>query len=190
MRSHEEHREEQAALERRCALLVSESEETRSGLENAERARKALEVELQEVSEKHGDLNNQVSFGQTQPQGDGVRPWSHGALLCGLKFQAALSGRRKLEVDLQTLQQEHEELQAELRGSTDRAKKNACEVRTRHLTADTLKLMSPMWNHLVNSAGASGGGAASGAGAHAPPGEGEERSGGPGEGHEQPAGRG
>lgn len=45
-----------------------------------------------------------------------------------VQFQSALSGRRKLEVDLQTLLQEHEELQAELRGSTDKAKKASCEV--------------------------------------------------------------
>lgn len=62
MRSHEECREEQAAVERRCALLVGESAETHSALESAERARKALEVELQEANEKHSDLNNQVMF--------------------------------------------------------------------------------------------------------------------------------
>lgn len=45
-----------------------------------------------------------------------------------VQFQSAVSGRRKLEVDLQTLLQEHEELQAELRGSTDKAKKASCEV--------------------------------------------------------------
>lgn len=45
-----------------------------------------------------------------------------------VQFQSALSGRRKLEVDFQTLLQEHEELQAELRGSTDKAKKASCEV--------------------------------------------------------------
>ena len=60
MRSHEEHREEQAALERRCGLLVGEGEETRTALECAERARKALETELHEASEKYSDLNNQV----------------------------------------------------------------------------------------------------------------------------------
>lgn len=45
-----------------------------------------------------------------------------------VQFQSALSGRRKLEVDFQTLLQEHEELQAEIRGSTDKAKKASCEV--------------------------------------------------------------
>lgn len=60
MQSHEELREEQAALERRCALLVSEGEETRTALESSERARKVLETELQEACEKFSDLNNQV----------------------------------------------------------------------------------------------------------------------------------
>lgn len=32
-------------------------------------------------------------------------------------------------MDLQTLQQEHEELQGELRGLTDKAKKAGCEVK-------------------------------------------------------------
>lgn len=61
VRSHEEQREEQAAMERRCVLLVSEGEETRAALESAERARKTLETELQEANEKYCDLNNQVS---------------------------------------------------------------------------------------------------------------------------------
>lgn len=60
VRSHEEHREEQAALERHCALLVSDGEETRAALESSERLRKALEAELQEATEKFSDLNNQV----------------------------------------------------------------------------------------------------------------------------------
>lgn len=59
--------------------------------------------------------------------------------LC-VQFQSALSGRRKLEVDLQALQQEHEELQGELRGSTDKAKKAGCEVKhTRCLINRNLK---------------------------------------------------
>lgn len=63
MRSHEEQREEQAALERRCASLVSEGEETRAALESADRARKVLETELQEANEKHSDLSGQVNTG-------------------------------------------------------------------------------------------------------------------------------
>lgn len=60
MRSHEEHREELAAMERRCVLLVSEGEETHAALESAERARKAMETELQDACEKYSDLSNQV----------------------------------------------------------------------------------------------------------------------------------
>lgn len=56
----EELREEQALLERRCTLLVTEGEESRTGLETAERARKILETELQEATEKYNDINSQV----------------------------------------------------------------------------------------------------------------------------------
>lgn len=60
VRSHEEHREELAAMERRCVLLVSEGEETHAALESAEKARKAMETELQDACEKYSDLSNQV----------------------------------------------------------------------------------------------------------------------------------
>lgn len=60
LRSHEESIEEQAAMERRCTLLINDGGETRAALESTERARKALEAELQEAREKHSDLNNQV----------------------------------------------------------------------------------------------------------------------------------
>ncbi|XP_019714958.1 putative uncharacterized protein MYH16, partial [Hippocampus comes] len=43
-------------------------------------------------------------------------------------FQSVLSGRRKLEVDIQALQHEHDELQGELRGSIDKSKKASCEL--------------------------------------------------------------
>lgn len=61
MRQLEEAREEKVLLERRCTLLASESEESRVALEAAERARKALETELQENTEKFNELNNQVT---------------------------------------------------------------------------------------------------------------------------------
>ncbi len=56
----EELREEQVLLERRCTLLVSESEESRAALEAAERVRKSLETELHETAEKHNTLDSQV----------------------------------------------------------------------------------------------------------------------------------
>ncbi|XP_063749521.1 putative uncharacterized protein MYH16 isoform X2 [Eleginops maclovinus] len=101
-RSHEECREEHAAMERRCTLLVSEAGGTRAALESAEKARKTLETELLEAKEKLSDLHTQL--------------------------QLTLSGRRKLELDLQTLQQDHEELKGELRGYTDKSKKTSCEL--------------------------------------------------------------
>lgn len=52
-------------------------------------------------------------------------------VFCRVQFQSALTGRRKLEVDLQALQQEHEELQTEMRGCADKVKKAGCEVRLR-----------------------------------------------------------
>lgn len=61
-RVQEELREEQALLERRCALLVAEGEESRTTLEAAERVRKTLETELQEATEKYNDINNQVQL--------------------------------------------------------------------------------------------------------------------------------
>lgn len=141
MRSHEERREEQAAMERRCVLLVSEGEETRAALESAERARKALETELQEANEKYNDLNNQVGPSVSLLRGS-CRGIVDSLLSQCVQFQSALSGRRKLEVDLQTLLQEHEELQGELRGSTDKVKKASCEVKDKY----TEMLQQQRWN--------------------------------------------
>lgn len=67
-RVQEELREEQALLERRCALLVTEGEESRTALEAAERARKTLETELQEATEKYNDINNQVPQSSVEPE--------------------------------------------------------------------------------------------------------------------------
>ncbi len=46
------------------------------------------------------------------------------------QLQSVSSGKRKLEVDVQQLTQEHEELQTELRAANDKAKKSACEVQS------------------------------------------------------------
>lgn len=101
VRSGEERREEQVAVDRRYLMVSGEKEETRAVLETTERARKSLETELQDTAEKCGLFNNQL--------------------------QASAGARRKLEVDLQTLQQEYEEVQSELRGAAERAKKAGCE---------------------------------------------------------------
>ncbi|KAA8577556.1 hypothetical protein FQN60_011496 [Etheostoma spectabile] len=100
VRSHEECKEDQRAWNA-CMLLVSQSEETLASLESAERARRVSETKLQEANEKHSHLNNQ--------------------------FQLAVSGK-EAGGDLQTLQQEHEEMHADLRASTDKSKKASCEL--------------------------------------------------------------
>ena len=60
VRSHEECREDQGAVERRCMLLVSEGKETLAALGSAEWARRVSVSKLQEASKKHSHLNNQV----------------------------------------------------------------------------------------------------------------------------------
>lgn len=45
-------------------------------------------------------------------------------------------------MDLQTLLQEHEEMQGELRGSTDKAKKSSCEVKDKY----TGMIQHQSWN--------------------------------------------
>lgn len=49
-------------------------------------------------------------------------------------------------MDLQTLLQEHEELQGELRGSTDKAKKASCEVTDRNTDLLGLQRCNAWWD--------------------------------------------
>lgn len=60
-RQHEELREQYNLQERRLSLLQTELEEVRTGLEGSERSRKLIEQELVDVSERHNELNVQVS---------------------------------------------------------------------------------------------------------------------------------
>lgn len=95
-------------------------------------------------------------------------------------------------MDLQTLQQEHEEQQGELRASADKMKKASCEVKTHgyiNMSVQFNKWLSLM-SFFMMSVGPGRGGASCGAGAHAAPGEGEERSGSSDQGHEWEAGGG
>ena len=59
-RQHEQLREECSLQERRLSLLQTELDEVHSALEGSERARKLLEQEVAEVTERHSELSVQV----------------------------------------------------------------------------------------------------------------------------------
>ncbi|KAM4634875.1 myosin-16-like [Polymixia lowei] len=96
-RQHEELREQYSLQERRLSLMQGEMEELRGGLEASERARKLIEQELVEVTERH----NEVS----------------------IYNQSLTILKRKLEADLTRLSSENEELISEFRSADERAKK-------------------------------------------------------------------
>ncbi|XP_056258088.1 myosin-16-like [Seriola aureovittata] len=96
-RQHEELREKYSLQERRLCLMQGEMEELRGGLEASERARKLIEQELVDVTERFSEIN------------------MHNQSLTILK--------RKLEADLARLSTENEELISEFRAADERAKK-------------------------------------------------------------------
>ncbi|XP_078095930.1 myosin-16-like [Mustelus asterias] len=96
-RRHEELREQFNLSERRISLLQTELEEHRNTLESSERSRKLTEQELVEITERYNELNVQNS--------------------------TLLIYKRKLEGDLQSLTNEHEELIHEFRSADEKAKK-------------------------------------------------------------------
>ncbi|KAM3864461.1 LOW QUALITY PROTEIN: myosin-16-like [Diretmus argenteus] len=96
-RLHEELREQYSLQERRMSLMHGEMEELRGGLEASERARKLIEQELVETTERHNEL-------------------------C-IHNQSLIILKRKLEADLARLTSENEELISEFRSADERAKK-------------------------------------------------------------------
>ncbi len=106
------------------------------------------------------------------------------------QLQSVSSGKRKLEVDVQQLTQEHEELHTELRAANDKAKKSACEVQsdTDTHTHTALRDGAECDAVLPSAGGACAGGAACGAGAHHASGARQEEPGAPDEGHERQTG--
>ncbi|KAM9057652.1 LOW QUALITY PROTEIN: uncharacterized protein MYH16 [Megaptera novaeangliae] len=96
-RQHEQLREECSLQERRLSLLQTELDELCSALEGSERARKLLEQEVAEVTERHSELS--------------------------VQNQSLLVVKRKLESDVQRISNEHEELISEFRSVDERAKK-------------------------------------------------------------------
>ncbi|XP_061892707.1 myosin-16-like [Entelurus aequoreus] len=96
-RLHDELREKYSLQERRLCLMHAEMEELRGGLEASERARKLIEQELVDTTERFNEVN------------------IHNQSLTILK--------RKLEADLARLSSENEELISEFRAADERAKK-------------------------------------------------------------------
>ncbi|XP_026180047.1 myosin-16-like [Mastacembelus armatus] len=96
-RQHEELREKYSLQERRLSLMQAEMEELRGGLEASERARKQIEQELVETTERFSEIN--------------------------IQNQSLTILKRKLEADLARLSSENEELISEFRAADERAKK-------------------------------------------------------------------
>ena len=93
----DEAREACNSAERRCMVLGGEVDELRSALEQAERARKGSENELQEACDRVNELAAQA--------------------------QSVTMQKRKLECDVSAMQTDLDELSQELRSSDERAKK-------------------------------------------------------------------
>ncbi|KAM8723837.1 myosin-16-like [Acanthopagrus schlegelii] len=96
-RQHDELREKYSLQERRLCLMQGEMEELRGGLEASERARKQIEQELVDTTERLSEFN--------------------------MQNQSLTILKRKLEADLTQLSSEHEELISEFRSADERAKK-------------------------------------------------------------------
>ncbi|XP_073350991.1 myosin-16-like [Pagrus major] len=96
-RQHDELREKYSLQERRLCLMQGEMEELRGGLEASERARKQIEQELVDTTERFSEIN--------------------------MQNQSLTILKRKLEADLARLSSENEELISEFRSADERAKK-------------------------------------------------------------------
>ncbi|XP_040918611.1 myosin-16-like [Toxotes jaculatrix] len=96
-RQHEELREKYSLQERRLCLMQGEMEELRGGLEASERARKQIEQELVDTTERFNEIK--------------------------MQNQSLTILKRKLEADLARLSSENEELISEFRSAEERAKK-------------------------------------------------------------------
>ncbi|XP_078125300.1 myosin-16-like [Sander vitreus] len=96
-RQHDELREKYSLQERRLCLMQGEMEELRGGLDASERARKLIEQELVETTERFSEIS--------------------------MQNQSLNILKRKLEADLARLSSENEELISEFRSADERAKK-------------------------------------------------------------------
>ena len=96
-RQRDEAREAAASAERRANMILSELEELRTGLEQAERARRAAEIELNEAADRISELSSQNANLSSQ--------------------------RRQLEANVAAMQADLNEAVTELKNSEERSKK-------------------------------------------------------------------
>uniref|UniRef100_A0A3P8V2F2 Myosin-16-like n=1 Tax=Cynoglossus semilaevis TaxID=244447 RepID=A0A3P8V2F2_CYNSE len=96
-RQHDELREKYSLQERRLCLMQGEMEELRGALEASERARKQIEQELVDTTERFSEIS--------------------------MQNQSLIIFKRKMEADLTRLSSENEELISEFRAADERAKK-------------------------------------------------------------------
>uniref|UniRef100_A0A3Q3J9P9 Uncharacterized protein n=1 Tax=Monopterus albus TaxID=43700 RepID=A0A3Q3J9P9_MONAL len=96
-RLHDELREKYSLQERRLCLMQAEMEELRGGLEASEKARKQIEQELVDTTERFSEIS--------------------------MQNQSLTILKRKLEADVTRLSSENEELISEFRAADERAKK-------------------------------------------------------------------
>merc|ERR1712179_736531 len=111
--------EKMAVIERRSALLTSEIDELRNGVEQAERSRKLAETELNESNERSNLLHTQNT--------------------------ALINQKRKLEGENQQAQAEIEEVVGECRNAEDKAKKAITDAA---MMAEELKKEQDQCQHL------------------------------------------
>nr|XP_018670545.1 myosin-7 [Ciona intestinalis] len=109
----------EASLEQEKKILMSELEEMRSGLEQAERARKAAEAELMEVAERSNLLHTQNT--------------------------ALINQKRKQESEIVQIRGEVEELSEEQRHAEEKAKKAIIDAA---MMAEELKKEQDQSSHL------------------------------------------
>ncbi len=101
-RQRDDAREAAAAAERRANAIIGELEEIRSGLEQAERSRKAAEHDLHDAADRIGDLSTSNANLNAQ--------------------------KRKIENDVVAMQSDLDEAISELKSSEERVKKASSDA--------------------------------------------------------------
>lgn len=132
-RQHDELREKYSLQERRLCLMQGEMEELRGALEASERARKQIEQELVDTTERFSEISMQVrTRSHRRTEGHTTSSSSEEIMfLVSHQNQSLIIFKRKMEADLTRLSSENEELISEFRAADERAKKAVTDVSLR-----------------------------------------------------------